>query len=75
MRTPCAATCRRTAPRRANSSAPTAKHYLISRSYISDEQFTRYYESQQPGLAQWLADAIEAEAQLSGVDLANPTWD
>lgn len=52
-----------------------AKHYLISRSYISDQRFTRYYESQQPGLANWLADAIAAQAQAEGVDLANPSWD
>lgn len=52
-----------------------AKHYLISRGYVTDERFTSYYDSQQPGLAQWLADAIEAEAQRAGVDLANPTWD
>ncbi|WHS49548.1 TipAS antibiotic-recognition domain-containing protein [Rothia sp. SD9660Na] len=52
-----------------------AKHYLISRGYVTDERFTSYYESQQPGLAQWLADAIEAESQRVGVDLANPTWD
>ncbi len=52
-----------------------AKHYLISRGYITDERFTSYYESQQPGLAQWLADAIEAEAERAGVDLANPSWD
>ncbi|MFC6354490.1 MerR family transcriptional regulator [Rothia nasimurium] len=52
-----------------------AKHYLISRGYVTDERFTSYYESQQPGLARWLADAIEAEAQRAGVDLANPTWD
>ncbi|MGV3017703.1 MerR family transcriptional regulator [Rothia sp. 88186D007BW] len=52
-----------------------AKHYLISRGYISDERFTSYYETQQPGLARWLADAIEAEAERAGVDLANPSWD
>ncbi|WP_237242270.1 MerR family transcriptional regulator [Rothia nasimurium] len=52
-----------------------AKHYLISRGYVTDERFTSYYESQQPGLAQWLANAIEAEAERAGVDLANPSWD
>ena len=51
-----------------------AKHYLISRGYISDERFTSYYETQQPGLAQWLADAIEAEAERARVDLNNPEW-
>ena len=32
--------------------------FQISRGYIADERFKRYYEERQPGLAQWLADAI-----------------
>ena len=51
-----------------------AKHYLISRSYITDPRFTEYYERQQEGLAQWLADAIENVAAVHGVDLDNPEW-
>lgn len=51
-----------------------AKHYLISRSYITDERFTNYYENQQEGLAQWLADAISHAAETNGVDLDNPKW-
>lgn len=51
------------------------KHYLISRGYITDPRFTEYYERQQEGLAQWLADAIEHVAAANGVDLENPEWD
>ena len=51
-----------------------AKHYLISRGYITDPRFTEYYERQQEGLAQWLADAIEYVAAANGVDLENPEW-
>src|SRR5699024_2736435 len=43
-----------------------AKHYLISRGYITDPRFTEYYERQQEGLAQWLADAIEHVAAANG---------
>ena len=51
-----------------------AKHYLISRGYITDPRFTEYYERQQEGLAQWLADAIEHVAAANSVDLQNPEW-
>lgn len=51
-----------------------AKHYLISRGYITDPRFTEYYERQQEGLAQWLANAIEHVAAAHGVDLENPEW-
>ncbi|WQD12579.1 MAG: TipAS antibiotic-recognition domain-containing protein [Lawsonella clevelandensis] len=49
-------------------------HYLISRSYVADERFRQYYESQQEGLAQWLADAIASNAAAYGVDLTNLEW-
>ncbi|MDC4232519.1 MerR family transcriptional regulator [Actinomyces sp. B33] len=51
-----------------------AKHYLISRCYIGDERFKSYYDNQQEGLAQWLADAIAHVAEANGVDLENPDW-
>ncbi|MFH6891084.1 MerR family transcriptional regulator [Alloscardovia omnicolens] len=52
-----------------------AKQYLISRSYVNDERFARYYNEQQPGLAQWLAGAIEHVAVANGVDVENPVWE
>ncbi|OFS24573.1 MerR family transcriptional regulator [Brevibacterium sp. HMSC07C04] len=52
-----------------------AKHYLISRSYIADEDFAKHYEDRQPGLARWLADAIEAAAKTHGVNLDSPQWE
>lgn len=51
-----------------------AKHYLISRGYVGDERFKKYYDSQEEGLAQWLADAIAHVAEAHGVDLENPEW-
>lgn len=51
-----------------------AKHYLISRGYVTDQRFKHYYDSQQEGLVQWLAEAIAHVAQDHGVDLDNPDW-
>ncbi|MDU4569551.1 MerR family transcriptional regulator [Corynebacterium sp.] len=51
-----------------------AKHFLISRGYVTDERFRAHYEAQQERLAQWLADAIEYAAKAQGVDTANPEW-
>ena len=51
-----------------------AKHFLISRGYVADERFRAHYETQQEGLAQWLADAIEHAAKAQGVDTDNPEW-
>ena len=52
-----------------------AKHYLISRAYITDERFRSHYDAQQEGFAQWLADAIAHVARASGVDTDNPVWE
>ena len=51
-----------------------AKHFLISRGYVADERFRAHYETQQEGLAQWLADAIEHAAKAQGVDTDKPEW-
>lgn len=51
-----------------------AKQYLISRGYVADERFKNWYDSQQEGLAQWLADAIAHVVEAHGVDLTNPDW-
>lgn len=51
-----------------------AKHYLMSRSYILDDRFRSYYEAQQTGLAQWLADAIAHTTQAEGIDVNNVSW-
>jgi len=52
-----------------------AKHYLMSRAYLCDESFRSHYDSQQPGFAQWLADAIEHVARANGVDTDDPVWE
>lgn len=50
------------------------KHYLLSRGYVSDARFQKHYDALEPGLAQWLADAIAAAAVASGVDLNAAEW-
>lgn len=51
-----------------------AQHFIISRGYVSDARFREHYESRAAGLAQWLADAIEAHARAEGIDVTNPQW-
>lgn len=50
------------------------KHYLLSRSYITDARFQQHYDALTPGLAQWLADAIAAAAVAHGIDLSAAEW-
>lgn len=50
------------------------KHYLISRGYIADKRFKKYYDDQQEGLAQWLADAIAADVEARGIDVESVDW-
>lgn len=52
-----------------------AKHYIISRTYVSDDRFRSHYDDREPGLAQWLADAVAESARQAGVDLENPEWE
>jgi hypothetical protein len=37
-------------------------HRGLGEMYLADERFTRTYEDVAPGLAQWLRDAIHANA-------------
>ena len=51
-----------------------AKHVLLSQGYVADERFRAHYENLQPGLAEWLKDAIAANARAHGVDPENVEW-
>lgn len=51
-----------------------AKHVLIARGYTDDPRFAAYYDAEEPGLAAWLREAIEANARAHGVDPATATW-
>ena len=52
-----------------------SKHALIARGYTEDQQFTRYYDDREPGLAAWLRTVIEARAVRDGADLENLIWE
>lgn len=51
-----------------------AKHVLLSQGYVADERFRAHYENLQPGLAEWLKDAIATNARAHGVDPENVEW-
>ncbi len=50
-------------------------HVCLARMYLADERFTAHYEAVQPGLAQWLHDAICALARARGTDPDTATWE
>ena len=41
---------------------PAPMHVGLAQMYLSDPRFTRHYEEQEPGLAQFVHDAIVANA-------------
>ena len=52
-----------------------SKHVLIARGYVADERFRTYYESRAEGLAEWLKNAIDANAISHGVDVEDTAWE
>lgn len=51
-----------------------SQQVLIAKSYVADPRFTAHYDEREPGLAQWIHDAILANAATHGVDVENPEW-
>ena len=51
-----------------------SKHVILARNYVADPRFKQYYDGFADGLAVWLRDIIEANAQAHGVDLENVRW-
>lgn len=51
-----------------------AKHVLIARGYTDDPRFRTHYEALEPGLAEWLRAAIEADARAHGIDPETVDW-
>ena len=49
-------------------------HVLIARRYVTEAGFLQYYEALEPGLAEWLKQAIDANAQAAGVDPDTAAW-
>ncbi len=47
---------------------------ILARMYRQDPRFTEYYENLEPGLAEWVEAAVEANARAHGVDPDTATW-
>ncbi|MBV7363944.1 MerR family transcriptional regulator [Actinomycetaceae bacterium TAE3-ERU4] len=47
---------------------------LIARGYVADPRFHSYYEKVTPGLAKWLQEIINSNAQIHGVDSRELEW-
>ncbi|BDR52545.1 hypothetical protein KIM372_04520 [Bombiscardovia nodaiensis] len=50
-------------------------HVLLGRMYVCDLRFKRRYEAIEPGLAEWMLEAIESNAQAHGIDPAKAKWE
>lgn len=48
---------------------------LIGRTYVEDPAFRENHDAQEPGLARWLREVIDANARRHGVDPATATWE
>lgn len=49
-------------------------HVCLARTYVDDPEFRAYFEGLQPGLAEWLRQAINSNAKGLGVDPTTATW-
>ena len=49
-------------------------HVLLAGMYTQDPRFTEYYETLEPGLADWLYRAAAENARAHGVDPDTATW-
>lgn len=46
----------------------------LGRLYVRDERFNAHFHDREPGLAEWLSEAIDANARRHGVDPDRATW-
>ena len=49
-------------------------HVCLGRTYVTDPGYRSFYDGFAPGLADWLRDAINANARSRGVDPETATW-
>lgn len=52
-----------------------AMQVCLARMYTTDQRFTDTYDAVEPGLAEWLRAAVEANARRHGVDPETASWD
>jgi DNA-binding transcriptional MerR regulator len=50
-------------------------HVCLGRTYVTDPGFRGFYDDLEPGLADWLKEAIDADARSHGVDPETATWE
>jgi len=49
-------------------------HVCLGRTYVTDPGYRSFYDGVASGLADWLRDAIDANARAHGVDPETATW-
>lgn len=47
---------------------------LLGRMYVADVRFAEHYDSREAGLAAWLKEIIDANAEAQGVNLNEASW-
>ncbi|MGW6422060.1 MerR family transcriptional regulator [Nocardia sp. NPDC055053] len=52
-----------------------AMQVCLGRRYVSDPDYTAFYDAIEPGLTAWLSALIDANAKAHGVDPDTATWD
>lgn len=52
-----------------------AKHVILGRMYLADGRFKSHYDKYAAGLAQWVCDAIAANARAHGIDPDQAEWE
>lgn len=50
-------------------------HVCLGRTYVTDPGFRAFHDDLGPGLADWLKEAIDANARSHGVDPETATWE
>lgn len=48
---------------------------LIARRYVTEPGFAAAFDEEEPGLAAWMGEVVEANARAHGVDPATATWE
>lgn len=52
-----------------------SRQVCLGRHYVGDERFSAFLDEVEPGLSEWLAEAINANARRNGVDPDRAVWE
>lgn len=50
-------------------------HVLMARLYVTETGFRESYDQIEPGLAEWLKQLVDANAQTHGVNPESAVWE